>query len=177
MDYKEIYAQKMNKASNLSEEILEELALTNIASARAKELMVQMKDITNRDVFSDFNFKTGAVIGILRHIAQNKKYQDELLSITGLSVGHIEFYRKYAGNLPYCDPKTNVIVEGRKMNCEKMQQFIPIVASVLGILINEDDISDINDARWEALTKRAMENALETAKLNLAADKDIVYDE
>lgn len=178
MDYQEIYRQKMEamKTSNLAAEIIEELEISNISSQRADSIMSEMSKITGRPVFSDFNFRTGNIMGILRHIMQNRKVQDELFRITGLTNAHIDFWFKNGGNLPYCDPKTNIVLAGRNMNCEKIRQFIPVVAGILGILINPEDLDDINPDRWEQLYKRAMENAQETANLNLQ-NGTVVYEE
>lgn len=176
--FEELYAQKMKtmKESNLSTEILEELEMSNISSRKSDLIMSEMSKITGRQVFSDYNFRTGNVIGILRHIMQNRKYQTELLTITGLSSAHIDFYFKHGGNLPYCDTKSNEVVMGRPMNCDKMRQFIPIVASIMGILVNDEDLDDINQERWDALTRRAMENAVATAELNIQ-NQGVAYDE
>lgn len=177
-NYAEIYAAKMSKMqkSNISAEILEELEMSNISSQRADSLMAEMSKVTGRPVFSDFNFRTGNIMGILRHIMQNRKVQDELFRITNLTNAHIDFWFKNGGNLPYCDPKTNVVVAGRNMNCEKIRQFIPVVAGILGILINPEDLDDINTDRWEQLYKRAMENAQETADLNIQ-NGTVAYEE
>lgn len=177
-DYQKLYQEKMKKMSktNLSKEIIEELEMSNISSKKSDLIMAEMSKITGRQVFSDYNFRTGNVIGILRHIMQNRKYQNELLAVTGLSPAHIDFYFKHGGNLPYCDTKSNEVVMGRPMNCDKMRQFIPVVASILGILVNDEDLEDINQERWDALTRRAMENAVATSELNLQ-NQGIAYDE
>lgn len=176
--FEELYAKKMEamKQSNLSTEIMEELEMSNISSKKSDLIMTEMSKVTGRQVFSDYNFRTGNVIGILRHIMQNRKYQNELLAVTGLSPAHIDFYFKHGGNLPYCDTKSNEVVMGRPMNCDKMKQFIPVVASILGILVNDEDLEDINQERWDALTRRAMENAIATSELNLQ-NGNIAYDE
>lgn len=177
-DYQKLYQEKMEamKTSNLSMDILEELEMNNISSNRTDSLMVEMSKVTGRQVFSDYNFRTGNIIGILRHIMQNRKYQTELLAVTGLSPAHIDFYFKHGGNLPYCDTKSNEVVMGRPMNCDKMRQFIPVVASILGILVNDEDLEDINQERWNALTRRAMENAIATSELNLQ-NGNVAYEE
>lgn len=178
MNYQEIYQKRMEamNQTNLNSEILEELEMSNISSQRIDNLMTEMSKITGRQVFSDFNFRTGSIMGILRHILQNRKFQDELFRITGLTNAHVDFWFKNGGNLPYCDPKTNVVIAGRNMNCSKVKQFIPVVAGVLGILINPEDLDDINTDRWEQLYKRAMENAQETASINLQ-NGTIAYEE
>ena len=107
---------------------------------------------------------------------QNRKFQNELFAITGLNNSHIDFWFKYGGNMAYCDPKSNEVIAGRTMNCEKIRMFIPIVASILGVLINDEDLDDINQERWETLYKRSMENALATADMNLQ-NGNVAYEE
>lgn len=178
MDYQRIYQEKMQamNQANLHSEIMEELEMGNISSQRINDLMTEMSKVTNRQVFADYNFRTGSIIGILRHIAQNRKYQSELLSITGLTQAHVDFYYRYGGNLPYCDSKSNEVVAGRPMDCDRMRQFLPIVAGILGVLINEEDLDDLNQERWDALTRRAMDTAIATSEMNMQ-NQGVVYEE
>ena len=173
----ETYNEKLAEARKkvYGSSIAKELELAAIADSRYKQICDKMTDITGKPVWEDFNFHTGKIFGILRSIIQNPKQRKQLLEAIGLNDAIVDMYFKYCGNLPYVDNQ-NIINYGRPMNIEKTKEFIPIVGAMLGILVEDNDLDDITQERWDKLYSNALKRAEETAEFNLN-NKEEEYEE
>lgn len=167
-DYNAIYNEKMQKLlqSTVGSEIADQLALKQITNSKLKEITDKISAITERPVWEDFSWKSGKILGILRSIAQNPLKRQELLAATGLDETIVEMYTKYCGNLPYLNSKDNTINIGRPMNIQMTKELLPIVALRLGVILDESDLDDITEERWNYLYENALKRAMETSEFN-----------
>lgn len=165
-DYKKLYEERMAKAKAkvMGSSIIEELEIAKISNSRINEICAKMEEILGKKPWNNFNFRTGKIFGILQTISMNQKFIDELLQITGLSREHIDAYFMYCGNLPYVDNTQNNINIGRQMDVEATREFIPVVAEILGVLVEDKDIADITQERWDNLYQNALERAKQTVE-------------
>ena len=141
-----------------------------------------MSRITGKKVWEDFSFRTGKIFGILRFIVQNPLHRQDLLAATGLNNDYIDIYMKVCGNAPYVNTTNNTLNPGKHMNVEATKEFIKIVAVELGLVVDDDDLSDITQERWDRIYQSALERAIDTIKFNEQNNPDVqgnptVYDE
>ena len=178
MNYQETFDKRLEeqKKAVASSPIMENIEISKINDNRADEIMEKMSEISGKPVYADFAWRTGKIIGILRHIFQNPKKRKELLMATGLSSAHIDLYYQVMGNLPYVRTTTNTLDPGRPMNCELAKQLIKAVGAELGILVEDSDLIDITDSNWQRLYDKAMEDALQTIEFN-KQNANINYEE
>lgn len=133
---------------------------------------------TNR-VWDDFNFRCGKILGLLRTIFNHPKIRTELLEITGLTSEIIDLYYMVCGNLPYHEATTNTINPGRPMDVEATKELMIICGDILGFAIDDSDLADITQERWDRLTQLYRERAEDTMRLNAAHAQEVPaeYDE
>jgi hypothetical protein len=115
-------------------------------------------------------------MGVLRHIQQNPKKRRELLEVTGLTNAHIDLWWQCGGNLPYVNTTNNTLNEGRPMDCAICKELLKVVAAELGILLEDADLVDINEANWNRLYNKALEDAQQTISFN-NENANVTYDE
>lgn len=168
-------AQEKVKQSNVAQE----LELKALSNTRYQEIVTSIKRETGLDTWSDFSFRTGKITGILRTILNNPAHRKKLLAITGLEDYHIDMYYETCGNLPFMNTTTKTLNEGRPMNIEPARELIQLVGLQLGILVEDKDLEDITQERWDMLTLNAKEKALETIKFNKEniGNENLSYDE
>lgn len=178
MSIQETYAKRLEeqKKSILGSKIAEQLEIKMFSNDKLDSLYKEMSSVTGKPVYEDFNFRSGKILGVLRHIFQNPKQRKELCEVTGLNTAVIDMYYQVCGNLPYLNTKTNTINAGRPMDCEATRDLIKYVASELNILIDDNDLLDINEERWERLSKNALEDAKATMEFN-EKNKTVAYEE
>ena len=178
-DYEAIFKERMAKRKEmvLGSSIIEELEIKNINNNRIDEIRNKMKEVIGKEVWNDFLWKTGRIFGILRCIAQNPEYKEELFKITNLNSTYIDMYIEVCGNLPFISTRDGSINMGRPMNVEKTREFIPLVAMKMGILIEDDDLSDITQERWDYLYNAALERIEKSSNFNKEIENGIKYDE
>lgn len=167
---------KALKAKVLGETIAKELEMKMISNKIIEEITSKMKQITKSEVFNDFRFKTGKIFGILRHIAQNPKNRKELLEITGLNEAYIDMFTAYCGNMPYLAKDGSVNI-GRTMDAPKAKDLIQLVGAELGILVEDSDVDDITQERWNTMYENTLKKVLETSEFNKEVGKDVEYEE
>lgn len=165
MSFTDKYAERMAtmKSNIMGSSIHEELEMKSISNNKLKAIMTDLEAIIGKPVYEDYNFRSGKIIGILRSIAQAPKVRQECLTATGLTQSHIDLYYEVIGNLPY--ESEGIVYLGRPMICDKAKELIMHTAMILNVLIEDSDLMDINEERWNAMVKRAMETASEAAKL------------
>ena len=178
-DYEAIFKERMAKRKEmvLGSSIIEELEIKNINNNRIDEIRNKMKEVIGKEVWNDFLWKTGRIFGILRCIAQNPEYKEELFKITNLNSTYIDMYIEVCGNLPFISTRDGSINMGRPMNVEKTREFIPLVAMKMGILIEDDDLSDITQERWDYLYNATLEKIEKSLNFNKEIENGIKYDE
>lgn len=166
-NYKQMYEEKMEalKLSILGSEINDELEMKSIANSNIEEITTAMTKIVGKPVWVDFNFRCGKILGILRFIAQNPQYRQELLEVTGLTQDYIDIYFKVCGNLPYLT-NDNVLNPGRPMDVEKTKEFMKIVGAKLNFIIEDSDVSDITQERWDTMYQNAIAKLSKTINHN-----------
>lgn len=169
-DYQKMYEEKLNKQKEkvLGSSINDTLELKNIGNRKLDEIRAIMATIVpgKTQVWDDFNFRTGRILGILRFIAQNAKYRQQLLEVTGLTNDHIDVYFNVCGNLPYLNTQNNTVNAGRPMDVEATKEFVAAVAMKFGVVVEEADLSDITQERWDRLYNAALEKITTTAQHN-----------
>lgn len=177
-NFTEVYAKKMEaqKKAILGSKITEQLELKALSNQRLEELYRDMSNITKKPVYEDFNFRTGKIMGILRHIFQNPKQRKELLELTGLSQAHIDLYYQVCGNLPYVNTNTNTVNIGRQMDVESTRELMQATGATLGVLVEEGDLIDLTEDNWKRMYAKALDDAAKTVEFN-AQNAGQVYEE
>ena len=178
-DYEAIFKERMAKRKEavLGSAIMDELEIKNINNKRIDEIREQMKTVIGKEIWNDFLWKTGKIFGILRCIAQNPQYKEELYRITNLNETYVNMYIEVCGNLPFISTRDGSVNMGRPMNVEKTREFIPLVAMKMGILIEDDDLSDITQERWDYLYNAALERIEKSSNFNKEIENEVKYDE
>ena len=169
--FEKLFASKLAaQQTNVEEtEVFSTLQIMQFNHDRFTEITSQIEEIAGRRVWNDFNFKLGNIMGLLRFMTFNRLCQEEMLAITKLNGEHLNMFYEAAGQLPYADPKTNTIIDGRPMKYEELKQLLLVVASTLGVVVEDFQLEDINEERWVALTERAYIKAQEDIKANIEA--------
>lgn len=169
-DYHKMYEERLAnmKKKVMGSKIADILELKDIGNKKLDEIRSKMSVIVpgKNQVWDDFNFRTGKIFGILRFIGQNPQYRQQLLEVTGLNQNHVDIYFNVCGNLPYLNRTDNSINEGRPMDVEATKEFITVVAAEFGVVVEDSDLVDITQERWDRLYMSALEKIQETAKHN-----------
>lgn len=167
-DYNAMYQDKLKKLkeSVLGSSINDQLELKAISNRKIEQITDAMKEVVGKKVWEDFNFRTGKILGILRFIAQNPIHRQQLLEVTGLTQDYVDIYFKVCGNLPYLNTTDNTLNPGRHMDVEATKEFIKIVAAKFDLLVEDDDVSDITEERWQRLYNNALERITKTIEHN-----------
>ena len=178
MNYQEVYQQRLGAMTEsiLGNKIKEEIEIKSIGDTKLTRLYEDMEQITGKTVYEDFNYRCGKVLGVLKHIAQNSKFSKQLYELTGLNRGYIDIYYSACGQLPYVNKGSNTVNIGRKMDIETTKELLMVTAATLGVILEEADLADINQQRWDKMYNDALEAATKTVELNDNA-LDAVYDE
>lgn len=178
-DYNAIFTERMAKRKEavLGSSIIEELEIKNINNNRIDKIREQMRTIMGKEVWNDFLWKTGKIFGILRCIAQNPEYKEELFKITNLNSTYIDMYIEVCGNLPFISTRDGSINMGRPMNVEKTREFISLVAMRMGILVEDEDLNDITEERWNYLYNATLEKIEKSLNFNKEIENEVKYDE
>lgn len=121
-----------------------------------------MKVILGREVWNDFNFKSGKVMGLLRTIGMNRNIDFSFI----VPVEYVDLFFEYGGNLPYIDKTTGQLNEGRPMNPEMLIELLKFVYTHLGMEYLDSEFDDITQERWDKLYKAAMERATKNEEFN-----------
>lgn len=130
-----------------------------------------MKVILGREIWNDFNFRAGRVMGLMRTIGMNRNIDFSYV----IPMEYIDLFFEYGGNLPYIDKTTGVINEGRHMNPEMLVELLKFVYTHLGMEYLDNEFDDITQKRWDKLYKAAMERA--EKNMNFNKEEFIEYEE
>lgn len=130
-----------------------------------------MKVILGREVWNDFNFKCGKVMGLLRTIGMNRNVDFSYI----IPTEYVDLFFEYGGNLPYIDKTTGQLNEGRPMNPEMLIELMKFVYTHLGMEYLDSEFDDITQERWDKLYKAAMERA--EKNMNFNKEESIEYEE
>lgn len=130
-----------------------------------------MKVILGREVWNDFNFKCGKVMGLLRTIGMNRNVDFSYI----IPTEYVDLFFEYGGNLPYIDKTTGQLNEGRPMNPEMLIELMKFVYTHLGMEYLESEFDDITQERWDKLYKAVMERA--EKNMNFNNEEHIEYEE
>lgn len=178
-DYEAIFKERMAKKKEmvLGSSIMEELEIKDINNRRIDEIREQMKAVIGKEVWNDFLWKCGKILGILRCIVQNPQYKEELYHITNLNETYINMYIEICGNLPFISTRDGSINMGRPMDIKKTREFIPLVALRMGVLVEDNDLSDITQERWDYLYNAALQRIEKSSNFNKEVENEIKYEE
>lgn len=135
------------------------------------EIAENMKVILGREVWNDFNFKSGRVMGLLRTIGMNRNIDFSYV----IPTEYVDLFFEYGGNLPYIDKTTGQLNEGRPMNPELLVELLKFVYTHLGMEYLDSEFDDITKERWDKLHKAAMERA--EKNMNFNKEEKIEYEE
>ena len=173
LTYEQLLAQQ---ATSIDVNVTEQLSLAELANNKLDSLYTSIKGITNKDCYEDYYYKSGRIIGLLRHIAQNPKHRQKLFMLTGLNSSIIDLYNSSSGKIPYISKDTNTLIEGEKQNQQLFRQVILITATKLGIVLMPDQLNDITEERFLLRYERALEEAKQQLS-QLPNIGNIKYDE
>lgn len=178
MSFSKTYEEKVKaqKEACFNSSITEMLEMKSISNKKLQEIMDKMSKITGKPVYEDFSYRSGKILGILRHMLQNPKQRQELCEVTGLNSAYVDLYYQVVGNLPYVSTKNGQLVLGREQDCEATKELVRAAGSTMGVLVEDSDLQDINPERWQRLYEAALEDAKNTIAFN-EANGDIAYDE
>ena len=143
-----------------------QLEMKRIGNQKLDAIIQDMAEITGKPVWREFNWRTGKILGIMRFIVQNPVQRDKLLEATGLTQDFIDVYFDVCGNLPYVNTTNNTVNVGKPMNVEATKEFIQVVASKWGLVVEDDDLSDITEERWNRLYAAALEKCEKSTAFN-----------
>lgn len=121
-----------------------------------------MKVILGREVWNDFNFKSGRVMGLLRTIGMNRNIDFSYI----IPTEYVDLFFEYGGNLPYIDKTTGQLNEGRQMHPEMLIELMKFVYTHLNMEYTDSEFDDITQERWDKLYKAAMERAIKNEEFN-----------
>lgn len=130
-----------------------------------------MKVILGREVWNDFNFKSGRVMGLLRTIGMNRNIDFSYI----IPTEYVDLFFEYGGNLPYIDKTTGQLNEGRPMNPSMIIELMKFVYTHLGMEFTDTEFNDITQERWDKLYKAALERA--EKNMNFNKEEKIEYEE
>lgn len=130
-----------------------------------------MKVILGREVWNDFNFKAGRVMGLMRTIGMNRNIDFSYIVPTE----YVDLFFEYGGNLPYIDKTTGQLNEGRPMNPEMLVELLKFVYTHLNMEYMDSEFDDITQERWNKLYQAAMERA--EKNMNFNKEEHIEYEE
>lgn len=125
-------------------------------------IVEDMKVILGREVWNDFNFKSGRVMGLLRTIGMNRNIDFSYI----IPTEYVDLFFEYGGNLPYIDKTTGQLNEGRPMNPEMLVELLKFVYTHLNMEYMDSEFDDITQERWDKLYKAAMERATKNEEFN-----------
>lgn len=179
--FEQMYQDRINarKASVEQSELYEDAQIRKLSNQKIDEIRSKVEAIAGKRVWTDFSYKTGKITGLLRFIFFNYELRDQLLEATGLDKADLDMYFEYVGNMPFVDQQGNVNT-GRAMNIEKTKELIMFVADKLGVLVEERDLDDFNEANIQRLYERAMTQALDTKEFTESgntSDTPKIYEE
>lgn len=179
VDVNKMYEEKLQamKKKVESSSINTQLEMKRIGNAKLDTIIRNMAEVTNKEVWREFNWRTGKILGILRFIVQNPLHRNELLTITGLTQDFIDVYMDVCGNLPYINTTNKTINYGKQMNVEATKEFIQVVAAKWGLVIEDDDLSDITEERWNRLYQAALEKCQKSTTFNDASGANEMTEE
>ena len=135
--------------------------LNNLNSSNDKldELIAKVHLVTTKEVYEDFAYTSGKLIGLLRHIIQNPKHRNLILkTIPELTTGMIDLFKRFYGNLPYIN-KDGDFVEGIEQESDNLHDLLIIIADRLNLDL---DFSDVTQKRFNARYQRALEECQKT---------------
>ena len=130
-----------------------------------------MKVILGREVWNDFNFKSGKVMGLMRTIGMNRNIDFSYI----IPTEYVDLFFEYGGNLPYIDKTTGQLNEGRPMNPEMLVELLKFVYTHLNMEYMDSEFDDITQERWDKLYQAAMERA--EKNMNFNKEEKIEYEE
>ena len=130
-----------------------------------------MKVILGREVWNDFNFKSGKVMGLLRTIGMNRNIDFSYI----IPTEYVDLFFEYGGNLPYIDKTTGQLNEGRPMKPEMLVELLKFVYTHLNMEYMDSEFDDITQERWDKLYQAAMERA--EKNMNFNKEEKIEYEE
>lgn len=168
-DYNKLHEDKLEelKKKVLGSAINDKLNLKVISNNKLEEVIQKMNIIlAPRTTWNNTYFRTGRIIGILKSLADNSKVRDELLKITGLTQTHIDLYFEVCGNTPYVKEGSTVVELGRPMKVNECKELITLVGAHFGYIVEESDLYDITQERWDSIYNSELERAKETAESN-----------
>ena len=165
-EYDKIYQDKLNslKQSILGNEITAELAVRGMSNSKLDKLCKEAAAIMGKEVYNDYNFRVGKILGLLRSIAFNAKHWDKLFELTGLNKAYVDIYHRVVGQTPY--EKDGVFKIGKQMDIEGTKNLVMAVCATMNIVIEESDLSDITQERWNNIYNNALENSVKTMEFN-----------
>ena len=177
MTIKEKFEKRLEefKKNNFNAEFKEKLEIQQYQTSKINRLYQEIEAITGRAPINLFLFKAGKIMGIVNSIRFNPKYSSQLLKLTGLTEAHIEM-ASCIGQLPYVTKQGELIL-GEDMDFNLIHDYLKEVASTLGLILTEEDLSDINPQRWEKLYNNALERAKKTILVLEEIRDEIEYEE
>ena len=135
------------------------------------KIIGDMKVILGREVWNDFNFKSGKVMGIMRTIGMNRNIDFSYV----IPTEYVDLFFEYGGNLPYIDKTTGQLNEGRPMNPKMLIELLKFVCTHLGMEYTDTEFNDITQERWDKLYQAALERAKKNEEFN--KEEEIEYEE
>ena len=179
-EYQKLLKEQHEKVQNSV--ILDQLSLNEMTNSILENLYKEMNQITKKPVYEDYSYKSGKVLGLLRHIQQNPKHRVTLLQKTNLNVSILDLYSRSFGQLPYV--KNGKVTKARQQDCKTLKELLFIVADKLQIVLTEYDVDDITEEHFNKLLEKAeaemqanKDFSITTVVKDANTSSNIVYDE
>lgn len=128
---------------------------------------------TKRDVFTDFNYKVGKLIGLLMAIQFSGKYKNEILPMVNLEEEEIDVFAEIIGSVTFINAD-GALIKGKEQDSNALQEFVLYISDKWNLGYSNKDVDDINKERFEEIQNIAQLKAEKTLEIYSAK---VDYDE
>ena len=156
----------------MSMSFIEKLNAKKQNNAIINEISTKLAAITGKQVWVEYNWKSGKMMGILRTLSLNRNIPG-IFDMVDIEEEVIDMYYETAGNLPYID-KNGMINVGRPQHCNEYVELLKYIYDELGMTYDDNEFTDINQERWDSLYYSNMERIKKTLEVTT---NTIQYDE
>lgn len=126
------------------------------------KLRDKVASITEREVWNEFNYRDGKLIGLLRTIGFEFKHRQELLKLTKIPQRLIDIFLDAYGHPAFIDKQELRLIKAKPMNIDIVKQCLEVAAEIIDCSV---DLSDITVERVNNIYKYAHERAKETLEI------------
>lgn len=144
--------------------ILDRINAKKISNTILNEKINIVEDVTGRKVFSDFNYKTGKLIGLMMAVQFSGKHRDSLLPAINIEEEELEVFTEIIGGLTYIN-SDGQMVKGKEQDSNALKEFILYMSGKWSLGYSDRDIDDISEERFKEMQEFAKLKAEKTLEM------------